>query len=156
MLGKDGHNYPDRRGINNSQWRGGTQKTGNGYTQVVAFEHPNADLRGRILEHRLIAERVLGRVLPLGAEIHHLNGQKSDNTPSNLVICENHAYHMLLHRRQHALDACGHAGYLRCRHCREWDSPANLKVFERPKVGVDAYHKTCHTEAERKRLANKS
>jgi hypothetical protein len=83
------------------------------------------------LEHRLVAERVLGRPLPAGAVIHHVNGDKQDNRGENLVICPSHAYHALLHRRQRALETCGHADWLICPYCHKYDDPANLYVHRR-------------------------
>lgn len=54
-------------------------------------------------EHKMIAEKALGKPLPKGAEIHHMNGRKADNhTPFNLIICPSHKYHMLLHKRMRA------------------------------------------------------
>jgi hypothetical protein len=46
--------------------------------------------------HRLRAERALGKPLPPGAQVHHADGTKGDASP--LVICENAAYHRLLHK----------------------------------------------------------
>lgn len=55
-------------------------------------------------EHRILAEKALGKPLPLGAEVHH-TGEKWDNHgPFKLVICPNHEYHMLLHKRTNALN----------------------------------------------------
>lgn len=53
----------------------------------------------RTYEHILVAERALGKKLPKGAVVHHINLDTHDNRGSNLVICPNEAYHRLLHRR---------------------------------------------------------
>lgn len=52
--------------------------------------------------HQRVAERALGKPLPAGAEIHHVNGDPKDNRPANLVICQDAAYHDLLHARARA------------------------------------------------------
>ncbi len=54
---------------------------------------------GKGRNHRMIAERALGRPLPKGAEVHHWNMDKTNNRNLNLVICQDTAYHNLLHAR---------------------------------------------------------
>jgi hypothetical protein len=44
--------------------------------------------RGAVFESVLIAEKVLGKPLPEGAHVHHVNEIKDDNRNSNLVICQ--------------------------------------------------------------------
>jgi len=51
-----------------------------------------------VYEHRVLAEKALGKPLPKGAVVHHM-GTPDDNGPFKLVICPSQEYHMLLHRR---------------------------------------------------------
>lgn len=55
--------------------------------------------------HRARAEAALGHPLPKGAQVHHADGTKSDRSP--LVICQDAAYHSLLHRRMRIKAAGG-------------------------------------------------
>ena len=155
VIGKDGRRYPDRRAERSYSWAGGRQPTGHGYIEVVAYGHPHADERGRVLEHVFIASSVLGRPLPAGTVVHHFDGTRSNNVKTNLVICEDQGYHRMLHRRQAAYEACGDANKFQCRHCKCWDTEENMKVFRlRKKTGEpngwQAYHRSCHTAAARK------
>ncbi len=59
----------------------------------------------RIQVHRLRAERAYGKPLPVGAVVHHADGSKNATAP--LVICQDEAYHQLLHRRMRILAAGG-------------------------------------------------
>ena len=47
--------------------------------------HPRANKQGYVREHILIWEEVHNKSLPDGWVVHHLNGIKSDNRPSNLI-----------------------------------------------------------------------
>lgn len=112
-----------------------------GYVLVRQPGHPHASGTTQyVLEHVLVASAALGKALPKGAVVHHINGIKDDNRPENLVVCQDQAYHFLLHMRQNALEACGHAGWRKCWYCGEWDDPENLWVH--PK-GKQANHPAC-------------
>lgn len=58
-------------------------------------------------EHTLIAARALGKPLPPGAQVHHVDGNKRNNAPNNLVICQDASYHQLLHERAKTIGAGG-------------------------------------------------
>lgn len=101
----------------------------------------------RRMQHVVIAERVLGKPLPDGAEVHHVDGNKANNDHTNLVICPDVAYHQLLHRRQRALDASGHADWRKCTICKQYDAPANLIINGYGHVK----HKACANEYAKRR-----
>lgn len=64
-------------------------------------------------EHVLMAEKALGHALPDGAEVHHIDRDRQNNntkTPWNLVICPDHAYHLL---GNYILDSIADFGYIR-------------------------------------------
>lgn len=124
-----------------------------GYVLLRMPEHPKAH-RGYVYEHVLVAERALGRLLPTGAQVHHANGDPSDNRPENLVICQDAAHHQLIHRRQRALEGCGHADWMRCRICREWDAPSEMRVT-RTRL-YQAVHPECDRAAKRARALDRS
>lgn len=78
-----------------------------GYRLVRIPDHPRAKGHGQIYEHVFIAEQALGHYLPDGVEVHHVDENPRNNTRTNLVICQDQAYHMLLHRRARVLRAGG-------------------------------------------------
>lgn len=48
-------------------------------------------------EHRHVAEAKIGRPLRAGEVVHHLDGNKLNNTPSNLVVLSSQAEHCKAH-----------------------------------------------------------
>ena len=75
--------------------RPGVRLTEQGYAAVRG----RRPATGSRLEHRVVVARILGRPLPRKAVIHHVNGDRTDNRPQNLVVCENAGSHNLLHMR---------------------------------------------------------
>jgi hypothetical protein len=66
---------------------------------VSAYVSTNRDHR-RDWEHRDVAARALRKPLPPGTHVHHVDENGRNNANRNLVICQDAAYHRLLHRRQ--------------------------------------------------------
>lgn len=94
--------------------------------------HPRAQGEwSHVQEHVLIAERALGRYLPAGAEVHHVDGDCRNNAPRNLVICQDKAYHKLLHCRTLVVRAGGNPNTEKmCGHCKR---PRQFAAFNRSK-----------------------
>ena len=134
-----GHNS---KGSSHPQWKGGKTNCV-GYIGTLSRNHPRSYPNGYVLEHILIAERILGKPLPRGAQLHHINGDRSDNRPENLVICQDYAYHSLLHQRERALKACGHANWRKCQICKTYDDSKNL-TNGKSRIGIN-YHRKCGT-----------
>jgi hypothetical protein len=77
-------------------WRGG-------YVFVYKPEHPSSRKvppdYGYILEHRMVVEDSLGRRLERNEVVHHIDGNKENNTIDNLVLCNSNAEHNGIHTK---------------------------------------------------------
>lgn len=82
----------------------------NGYRVVYLPDHASAmksdNWNGFVYEHRYVAEEVLGRTLLPNEVVHHLNFNRKDNRPENLLVLDN-----AQHTKLHAWLASGAPGY---------------------------------------------
>lgn len=78
-------------------WKGGTG-TINGMGYLVVRRHGKT-----ILVHRLVMEEHLCRPLQKGEVVHHINGDKLDNTIENLMLCRTQAAHVRDHHGERPL-----------------------------------------------------
>lgn len=145
---RGGYRFPP--GSAHPCWRGG-RTTLNGYTYIMQRGHPRAGRDGYVREHILVAEAALGRFLPPGVEVHHFDGDKKHNARPNLVICQDHAYHMLLEMRQRALRESGHPNWRRCVICHQYDAPENMRTA---KGRRDFRHAACTARQAREHRAS--
>jgi hypothetical protein len=80
-------------GERHPNWHGGRRKHF-GYIRIYSPNHPQKDTHSTVYEHRLVAEKKIGRLLEKTEIVHHLNGVKDDNRPENLAVIENNSKHV--------------------------------------------------------------
>ena len=104
--------------------------------------------------HRLKAEGTLGRSLPNGVVIHHVNGSRASNENNNLVICQDEGYHRLLHTRTRALMATGDVHKRKCHYCKEYDD--TFAMHTPPADPNRYYHRECARKYGKDRHARRA
>lgn len=85
---------------NGSNWKGGKRIDRNGYIYIlVGRSHHLASKDGYALEHRMVAESIIGRRLKKDEVVHHKNENKHDNSPENLEVLSGNAEHRKIHSK---------------------------------------------------------
>jgi len=107
----------------------------NGYVHIYTID----GFKPRAL---LVAEKALGKPIKRPAMIHHVNENKLDDDPQNLVVCQDKAYHNTIHKRTRAYKATGYVYWRKCSICKTWGPP---KMF----VSTLTIHLKCNNDANR-------
>lgn len=114
----------------------------NGEGWISAEGYPMVTINGEETQvHCLVAERALGKPLPNGAQVHHVDENRLNYSNNNLVICPSNAYHRFIHQRLNAYNACGHADWRKCQFCQTYSPTSEMKQRTSGPF--------CHAECER-------
>ena len=91
LLRRSGRKPHHRKGPAHGMWKGGRMIDSSGYVRVLlaqddplyaAMTHHNS----YVLEHRLVMARKLGRPLLRTETVHHIDGDRTNNSPENLEL----------------------------------------------------------------------
>ena len=94
LYGIEARHTGPRSPEHHGSWNGGRVVDKSGYILVKCDDHPDANHQGYVREHRLVMEDVLGRRLLPTEVVDHIDGNKSNNDPSNLRVFESNAEHL--------------------------------------------------------------
>lgn len=99
---------PGGRPRSHAEWPscrgGGTRMSPVGYVLEYSPDHPGCNAAKLVLQHRLVMECILGRMLDSSDIVHHKNRDRTDNRASNLELTDRKS-HALIHR-QETRDRC--------------------------------------------------
>jgi len=125
------------RGERSGHWNGGRYITSHGYACVaVPPGHHLRQAHGYAYEHDLVAEVKIGRQLGPNEVVHHLDGDKLNNRPENLIVETRSA-----HARRHATTPGARddrGRFTPGRRCEgEWPEDLRVRVIpERAPIGA--------------------
>lgn len=74
-----------QRGKRAYGWKGGRRVTKRGYVLIWKPDHPNCMASGYMFEHRFVWEQANGRLLTRDEDVHHIDGDRQNNAPENLI-----------------------------------------------------------------------
>jgi hypothetical protein len=80
-------------GGHHPNWKGGRIVEADGYVMLFRPDHPHANNKGYVFEHRLMMETKIGRLLEPEEVVHHKNDDPSDNRIDNFHLYPSNADH---------------------------------------------------------------
>lgn len=91
------------------------------YNYCVVRGHPNATRHGYVLHHRIVVENSLLRILDSNEVVHHIDGNKKNNSLANLEVMSKSK-----HTRQHQIIKGRKFLKMKCPNCGSvFDIPEN-------------------------------
>lgn len=119
------------------RWKGG-RTVSHGYIAITKED-------GQKYEHIRKAEIALGRSIPKGVEVHHIDENPANNENSNLVLCQDHGYHRILHTRMAIVRAGGDPRMdKRCSACQEIKPRTEFHKNRSTWDGLNQHCKPCN------------
>lgn len=88
------HRTGPRSGPGHPEWEGGRYLDMDGYYLIYSPNHPHRRKNNTILEHRVVMEYKLGRLLLPDEVVHHIDGCRINNHPDNLELFDTNANHL--------------------------------------------------------------
>lgn len=98
VLNRNGIETGHKKGENHPGWKGGRIEKGDGRVGIHKPNHPRADNQGYVYEHTLVMEDKIGRLPQYEEQVHHINLDKKDNRPENLILVKDRSEHGKIHR----------------------------------------------------------
>lgn len=115
------------------------------YNYVIVKGHPKATKHGYVLQHRVVMENHLKRLLNADEVVHHINGDKKDNRIENLELLDAKE-HVRLHGLEHGSRWCE----LKCPQCSKiFHKERHLTFLIQKKKKSDSCSRSCSGKLSR-------
>lgn len=87
---------------------------------VDKYGYPSVILNGKTKRiHRIVAEKALGRGLPKGSVVHHIDENRMNYSRDNLLVMQSVGEHLRLHARLNARkEGYNYLTHRRCTDCK--------------------------------------
>ena len=129
-------NVGSQHGHLNPSWNGGKTIDKTGYILLYMPDYPSSNCNGYVREHRFVMEQQLGRLLTKSEVVHHIDGNRSNNSPHNLELFDKNANHL-----RHELTG----------KAPQWSEDGRARIAVASKKGTDASRHQPWTDERREK-----